>query len=319
MGGLLRRRPVRHLAIGIAPLLVVGVVLLVVLTARFTEVAAPVRAATATADATIVRGELGPDGKEVQLRWTDARGAEHVSQVRVPEIANVRSGGVVSLRYVPDDPTRVYIGGDETSVRLRDLAFDVFAVTIVLIVAVLLSIVHVLRRLRAERRPATPVPATYARVKRGLVQRSWLVLDDHGREWWVPVHWIPPLAPLLAKTPCPVHGRPTLDRLLVVDIGGTPVWQSGRKRPVPPKGDVVTATTLWSKSAQRRAADDPAPPPAGLARQLRGDGVLVVIAPLLGLLWAYVNSGGPASFAGATALMVGVLFWVPAIIGTDPT
>jgi hypothetical protein len=320
MGGLLRRRPVRHLAISIAPLLVVGVALLIVLTTRFATVAAPVREATATAEATVVRSGLDADGKAVELRWTDARGQERLSQVRVPEIANVRTGGQVTLHYVPDDPSRVYVGGDETSIQLRNLAFGIFAVTIVLIVAVLVTVLHVVRRRRAERRPATTMPATYARSKRGLVQRSWLVLDDHGREWWVPVHWVPELAALLAKTPCAVHGRPAVDRLLVVDVGETPVWQSGRKRATAPAGDIVTASTPWSKSAERRAEAVGAPPPGdGLARQLRGDGVLVVIAPLLGLLWAYVDGSGAGGFAGATALMVGVLFWLPAVLGTDPT
>jgi hypothetical protein len=320
MRGLLRRRPVRHLAIGLAPLLVAGVVLLIVLTTRFARLAEPVRAATATATATVVRGELGADGKEVQLRWTDARGAQQLSQIRVPEIANVQPGGTVLLHYVPDDPSRVYVGGDETSVRLRNLAFDIFAVTIVLIGALLLSGVHVLRRLRAERRPGTTLPATYARSKRGLVQRSWLVLNEAGREWWVPVHWMPALTAMLAKTPCTVHGRPASDRVLVVDVGGTAVWQSGRKRTAPPTGDIVTAAAPWSKSAERRAGDDAAPPPAaGLARQVRGDGVLIVVAPLLGLLWAYVDGSGSGGFVGATVLMLGVLLWVPALLGTDPT
>jgi hypothetical protein len=318
MGGLFRRRPVRHLAIGIAPLLVVGVALLIVLTTRFATVAAPVRAASATAEATVLQSGLGPDGKGVQLRWTDARGAEHRSQIRVPEIANVRTGGAVTLHYVPDNPDQVYVGGDETSVRLRNLAFDVVAVTVVLVVAVLLTVLHVLRRRRAERRPATTMPVSYARSKRGLVQRSWLVVDERGREWWLPVHWVPELAGLLAKTPSAVHGRPASDRLLVVDVGGTPVWQSGRKRSAPPSGDLVTASTPWSKSAQRRAEAVP-PPSAGLTRQLRGDAVLVAIAPLLGLLWAYVDGSGEGGFAGATVLMAGVLFWVPTVLGTDPT
>jgi hypothetical protein len=323
MRGLLRRRPVRHLAIGIALLLLAGLALLVVLTNRFGTAAAPVRAATATAPATVVRGQLGPDGKGVQLNWTDARGEQHLSEVRLPEVASVQAGASVQVHYLPDDPSRVYVAGDEFSVRARDLAFDILAVLVVLVAALLLSGVHLARRLRAERRPATTMPVTYARCKRGLMQRSWLVLDDAGREWWVPVHWVPALGTLLAKTPAAVHGRLATDRVLVVDVGGTPIWQSGRRRSAPPTGEMVTAATPWSKSAQREAeaaaAAADAPPPAGLARQLRGDGVLVVVAPLLGLLWAYLDSSGPGGFVGATVLMVGVLLWLPAMLGTDPT
>jgi hypothetical protein len=321
MGGLFRRRPVRHVAIGIAPLLLIGVVLLVVLASRFSSAAAPLRAATATAEATVVRGDLGEDGKTVELSWTDADGQAHTSQIRVPEVSNVQAGGKATVQYVPGDPGKVFIDGDETSIRLRDLAFDVFAVTLVLLVVLLFTIVHVLRRLRAERRPATPAPVTYARSKRGLLQRAWLIVDDGGREWWVPVHWEPQLPELLAKTPAKVHGRPMADRVLVIDVDGGPVWQSGRKRRGPPrKADVVTATTPWSKSAERRAETVATEaPPAGLVRQFRGDAAVIVVAPLLGLLWAYLDGSGRGGFSGATVLLLGVLFWLPSIVGSDPT
>lgn len=320
MGGLLRRRPVRHLVIGIMPLLLVGVVLLILLTTRFSTTATPLRAATATAEGTVVRSGIGADGKTVELSWTDARGQQHISQIRVPEISNVQTGGKATVQYAPDDPSRIFVGGDETSVRLRDLAFEWFAVGLVLIVTVLVTVVHVLRRLRGERRPATPMPVTYARSRRGLVQRSWLIVNDSGREWWIPVHWEPLLADLLANTPAKVHGRPASDRVLVIDIDGTPIWQSTRKRTIAPKGDVVTATTPWSKSAERRAGAVAAPPPAGgLVRQFRGDAVLVAIAPVMGLLWAYLDGSGAGGFAGATVLMLGVLLWAPAVFGSDPT
>lgn len=318
MSGLWRRRVVRHLAIGFVPLLLVGVVLVIVLGARFASAAAPVRQATGEAAATVTRSGLGPDGKDVELRWSDGSGQSHLSQVRVPEASNVRIGGQVALKYVPNDPTRVYVGGDATSIRLRDLAFGMFIVVIVLLVALVVTVVHVTRRLLAERRPAGTLPVSYARSKKGLVQRSWLVIDDAGREWWVPVHWEPALASLLARTPCPVHGRPLIDRVLVVEVAGTTVWQSMRKRRKGPSADIVTNTTAWSKTAERRAEAEP-PPPGSLVRQVRGDAVLIVIAPLLGLLWAYVDGSGAGGFAAASVLMAGVLFWAPAVFGSDPT
>jgi hypothetical protein len=320
MGGLFRRRPVRHLAIGIAPLLLIGVVLVIVLASRFSTAAAPLRAATATAEATVVRGDLGTDGKTVELSWTDADGQAHTSQIRVPEVSNVQAGGKATVQYVPDDPSKIFVGGDETSIRLRNLAFDVFAVTVVLLVAVLLTIVHVLRRLRAEQRPGTPAPVTYARSRRGLLQRAWLIVEDAGREWWVPVHWEPQLPGLLAKTPAKVHGRPGVDRVLAFDVDGAPVWQSGRKRREPPrKADMFTATVPWSSSAERRAEMvATGAPPAGLVRQFRSDAVVIVVAPLLGLLWAYLDGSGKGGFAVATVLMLGVLFWLPSIVGSDP-
>jgi hypothetical protein len=44
-----------------------------------------------------------------------------------------------------------------------------------------------------------------------------------------------------------------------------------------------------------------------------------VISPLLGLLWAYVDGSGTGGFVGATGLMAGLLFWLPAVFGSDPT
>jgi hypothetical protein len=320
MRDLWRRRAVRHLAVSLVPLLVVGVVLIVVLSVRFASVVAPVRDATAQTTATVTRVGLGADASAVELRWTDSGGVQHLSSVPVPGADRVRVGSTATLRYVPSDPSRVYVGGDATYVRLRNLAYDVFLVALLLVIVIAVSVVHVVRRRRAERRPGHTTPVTYARSRRGLVHRSWLQLTEGEREWWVPVHWEPVLATTLANTPCTVHGSPLSDRVLAMELHGTPIWQSGRKRPVSPSGDVITASTPWSKAAQRRVADaDAPPPPAGLGRQLRADAALLVVAPMLGLLWAYLDSGGLAGFVGSTVLLACVLLWLPSIVGTDPT
>jgi hypothetical protein len=320
MRGLWRRRAVRHLVLSLVPLLVLGTVMIVLLSLRFVSAAAPVRQATGTATATVTRAGLGPGADEVELRWTDSRGAQHVSRVRVPGGGEVRIGSTVTLHYVPSDLGRVYVGGDVTYTRLRTLAFDAFLVALLLVVVATVSAVHVARRLAAERRPGRAMPVTHARHRRGLVQRSWLLLTDAGREWWVPVHWEPALDSVPAKTPCTVHGGPGTDRVVAVDVHGTPVWQSGRKRAVPPPGEVVTAAPPSSKAARRRTEEAAGVrSPAGLARQLRADAPLLTVAPMLGLLWAYLDSSGLAGFVGSTLLMACVLFWLPSIFGSDPT
>jgi hypothetical protein len=319
MGALWRRRAVRHLVIGLAPLLVIGTALTVTLVIRFAQIDAPVREATGSAQATVVRGGLGPDGNDVELRWTDQQGREQLSRVTVPEADDVRAGQMVTIRYVPSDPSRVYVGGDATSLRLRDIAYGAFVIVAVIIAAVLITVVHIARRLAAERRPATTMPATYVQSKRGLVQRSWLILADAGREWWLPVHWDPVLTTMLSKAPCRVHGRPMVDRVIVVAVDGMPIWQSWRKRRDQPGGQLRSSTTVWSKSAQRRVAAETAPTHIGLARHLRGDGVIALVAPLLGLVWAFLDGTGVAGFLASTAVLAGLLFWLPALVGTDPT
>jgi hypothetical protein len=320
MRGLWRRRAVRHLVVTLVPLLALGTVLIVLLSLRFASAAAPVRQATGTATATVTRAGLGPGGEEVELRWTDPQGTQHLSRVRVPGGGEVRTGSTFPLHYVPSDPSRVYVGGDVTYTRLRNLAFDAFLVALLLVAVAVVSAVHVARRLAAERRPGQTMPVAHARYRRGLVQRSWLLLADAGREWWVPVHWEPALASVPAKTQCMVHGSPGTDRVVAVDVHGTPVWQSGRKRAVPPSGDVVEATTPWPKATQRWAEEAAGvQQPAGMVRQLRADAPLLLVAPMLGLLWAYLDSSGLAGFAGSTLLMACVLFWLPSIVGSDPT
>jgi len=51
---------------------------------------------------------------------------------------------------------------------------------------------------------------------------------------------------------------------------------------------------------------------------VRADAVVAVAAPLLGLLWAYVDGSGVAGFAAATALSAAGLFWLFQLLGSDP-
>ena len=306
MGALWRRRAVRHVLVGLLPLLVAGVSVAVVLAGRFAEAAAPVQDATSRTTATVVSSGGGA-GRAVELRWTDDRGTERRSTVQAAGSGDVPAGRTVELRYDPDDPAgQVYVSGDETSARLRDLSFGFLLTVLVLAAVVIVTGVHLARRLAAERRPSAPLPVRYARSRRGVVQRSWLVVTEDGRDWWVPVHWDPVLLGLAPGKPAPVHGRPSRDRVLVVDVAGVPVWQGGRRRSTAPAG-------------VRETAPDPARAPAGLLRHFRSDGALLAVAPVAGLLWAYLDGTGVAGWGAATAVLVGVLFWLPTIIGTDPT
>jgi hypothetical protein len=90
-------------------------------------------------------------------------------------------------------------------------------------------------------------------------------------------------------------------------VDGAEVWPSGRLRARPPRGERHVVVP----------EDAPDRPPSW-ARQVRSDLVVVFAAPLLGLLWAYLDGSGPAGFGSATVLAAGVLFWLTQLLGSDP-
>ena len=299
------RRTVRHLLLGLLPLLVAGMAVFAVLAERFAAEAGPVRDATGRAEATVVRSGGGPDGREVELRWTGPDGTPRVSTVRAAQAGEVPAGRSVQLRYSPANPSGpVFVAGDETSARLRDLGYGILLTTLLVLGVLVATGVHVARRLAAERRPGAPLPARYARSRRGLLTRSWLVLTEQDRDWWVPVHWEPALLDLAPGLPVTVHGRPSRDRVVVAEVGCSPVWQAGRRRAAEPAGVLLP---------------DPEAAPVGVLPQLRADAALLVVAPIAGLLWAYLDESGTASWWAATALAAGVLIWLPTVVGSDPT
>ncbi len=221
---------------------------------------------------------------------------------------DVPVGAELTVRYDPGTPdgSLVHTDGDAASAAVSDVLFGLFAVVLVLLVTGALTAARLLGRPRLRGRPAGRLPATHVVVRQGLRVRSWLELDSAAGLRWLPVHWTPELDRLVPGTRVEVRGDPARDRLVLPVVDGAEVWPSGRVRDRQPRGDL------------RLAWVDPAAGDVGLARQVRADGVFPLVAPVLGLLWAYVDSSGVAGFLVATALSAGVLFWVPQLLGSDP-
>jgi hypothetical protein len=304
------RRAAGQLLLGLGPVLVVGLVALLLLALRLSDARAPLAAASSTAQATVTAGGGAPDGRGVTVSFTDDAGRERTGELLLARPVEVPAGSPVTVRYDPgagsSGPLRVYADGDAAHGRVADLLFGLVAVVAVLLVVGGLTAARLVTRPRLRRRTATRVAATHVVSRQGLVVRSWLEMATPSGVRWLPVHWAPELDQLAPDTAVQVHGDPARDRLVLPVLGGTEVWPSGRLRARAPRGDV------------RQADVDPDATDLGLARQARADGVVPFVAPVLGLLWAYVDGSGVGGFLLATALSAAVLFWVPQLLGSDP-
>jgi hypothetical protein len=123
---------------------------------------------------------------------------------------------------------------------------------------------------------------------------------------WLPVHWSPELARLAPDTRVEVRGDPVRGRRVLPVVDGAEVWPSGRLRGRPPRGE------------RQVTGPGEAPEEAGWGRQLRGDAVALVVAPVLGLLWAFLDDSGAGGFGVATAVAAGLVWWLPQLLGSDP-
>ena len=257
--------------------------------------------ATARSSGEVIRAE----GRTVDVRWS-AAGAHRTDTVAL-SVPAPPVGTRTEVAYDPRGPATVFIPGS-TELAAVDraasgMAFSGLIATIVLITAGW----HVISRRRLRRRPGQPMPARRVRWQSGLMTRSWLELESPPR--WIPVHFDPILATLPAPTSVQLHGDPQRRGLAAAEVDGVWLDPSGPIRATEPRG---------------RRIDSPArPDPDALAdtswrRQLRADAVLLTPAPVVGLLWVYLDGGGVLTWACATALTATVALWWAALRGSDP-
>jgi hypothetical protein len=304
------RRAAAQLLLGYLPLLTAGIVLVAVLALRLAAEREPLAAAGATATATVVASDVAPDGRGVSVTLPGEDGAVRTGVIELREPQDIPKGAKIAVQYDPSSPadrTAVFADGDEAHRAVEDVLFGLFAtVAIVLIVSAVTGL-RVLRLRRLRRAPAGEATGSRVVVRRGLVVRSWLELATARGQRWVPVHWSPELAALEPDSPVEVRGD--LGRRWVLPVvDGAEVWPSGRVRVRPPRGE---RTVVVPEDAPER--------PPSWGRQVRSDLVVVFAAPLLGLLWGYLDGSGPAGFAAATVLSAGVLFWLTQLLGSDPS
>jgi hypothetical protein len=302
------RRARAQLLLGLAPLLVLCVGALVLLAVRLADARAPITAASADARATVVAVGQPPDGRGVRLTIDDA-GRTRTGDLVLPRPATVAPGTELTVSFDPRSPvdrTEVHVRGDAAYRSVQDLTFGILVVLLVLVVAAVLTALRFLAVARLRRAPAAEVTASRVVVRRGLLVRSWLELVTAHGVRWLPVHWSPELARLAPDTRLEVRGDPARGARVLPVVEGTEVWPAGRLRSRAPRGE------------QQVTGPGEAPEEATWARQLRGDGVGLVVAPVLGLLWAFVDESGGGGFGVATAVTAGLLWWLPQLLGSDP-
>lgn len=291
--------------VGLAPLLVIGVVTMIVLGVKF----ATARSSINEASETTTGEAVDASGDDLTVQWTDRDGDEHTSVVTFDGLGPVDDGADVILHYEPDDTGNLYVRNDARWNRAEDLFIGLLLVGTILVIAVATTAVRFERRRRAERRPAGKQRFSVAHSRWGLVTRTWLVSEQDKREWWQPVYWDPALDTVDPKKSYEVHGAPQAHPLQVVTVDDAPIWPAGRRRLKVPRGEIRRMPGPVDRSDEGMS----------LRRHLRGDMALVLAAPFLALLWAYVDQGGAGSFWASLAVMAGVLFWVASVYGSDPT
>jgi hypothetical protein len=168
-------------------------------------------------------------------------------------------------------------------------------------------------RRRASGQPTRTVPVRRVRIQAGLMARSWLETETAPRRW-IPVHFDPLLVGLPSPATVRLHGDPLRDRLVAVAVDGRVLHPSGPVRAQEPLGRRTDNPTAPDASTIERMARL-----AALRPQFRADLPLLVPAPIIALLWTYIEGAGIATWAAATALLATLGLWLAAIRGSDPS
>lgn len=296
----------RQIVLGVVPLVVIAVVCLVLLSLRLSDAGAPLRAATERAEAEVTGTGLGASGRQISVEYTDADGQQQTARLTADRVVDVPLGEQITVAYDPERPGVVYAPGDETTASVNDLVNGLLVVGVLLVVALVTTVVRLVRRRRLTGRTPQQFRVHREKYRRGLVDRSWFAVHTEDGVSWVPVYWDDAVAEV-GEVPVLVtaYGDPARDSLIGFEVDGQPIWPSGRRRRVTPRGR--------ERDLPDRAGD------VSLARQARVDVIGAFAAPLIGVLWAYIDGSGPAGAIFATVVAAGLLFWLPSIYGSDPT
>lgn len=297
-------RPARHVGAALLLVLAVCAALGAWSFLSYRDGANHLRALTARADGRIVA--VG-DGS-VRVTWPGGTASVAVAGTAPPV------GTRTQVAYRPGDRADAIVPG---AALLADVDADRDGVLFPVLVAGLALLATAWSAAvswASARRPGVEAEVRRVVLRRGLVARSWLETAGPARRW-LPVHFEAALVTLPAPATVLVHGDPGRHRRVAVTLAdGTVLYPSGRVGAVEPRGRRTDSPTRPDAHAAVRAAR--AATPRG---QLRVDAALLVPAPLVGVAWAYLDGGGVAAWAGATAVSGALALWWAALRGADPS
>jgi len=270
-------------------------------------VGARVAVATARAPGEVISAR----DRTAEVRW-QAPGGQRTDIVELATRAPP-AGTRTEVAYDPADPAGALIPGSTELAAVDRAASGVaFSALIAVLVAATFGWQLISRR-RLGAREARVLPVRRVRVQAGLLTRSWLEIETESSPRWIPVHFDPALLTLPAPAPVLMHGDPYLHRLVAAEVNGCRLYPSGPVRTTEPAGRRIDSPA--------RPDDDAAPGAArwGWRRQLQADAVLLTPAPIVGLLWVFLDDGSVLTWAGATALAAALGVCWAALRGSDPS
>ncbi|MEC3976782.1 hypothetical protein [Amycolatopsis sp. H20-H5] len=311
MTEILRLRPVRHILLTSALVLVACAVLFVLQLLAFSDASAQLRGMTARSTATVQHN----DGDTSTVRFGLPGGGEATASVVIDGVVP-KVDSELPVFYDAARPEHAAIRG-ATPLVAADRASTYATVTVIAALLVLITDVAVLvsRFVLPARAAAGLVrlPVRRVKIQRGVLARSWLETET-ATPRWIPVYFSPALIGLASPADVVVHGDPARDRWVMVRVGDERIHPAGAVRPTEPRG---------------RRLDNPAEPdenrlvaagrPVSLARQLRADLPVLAIAPVVGVFWALVDGTGIAGWLSVTVLIGAFGFWWAALRGSDPS
>ena len=305
-----RTRAVRHGLV--AAVLVLVVCAAVAAFSALTLATARSDVAPLTARATAQVTRVDHDADTATVAWPLPAGSQAQATVQLDDTPP-KPGFTVPVAYDPASPSHAVMPGAATLVAADRSSGELLFIAIVAVVMLLATAVRLLSRLRLTNRPTVRIPVRRVRIQSGLMARSWLETEDLPRRW-IPVYFEPALITLPTPTTISLFGDPRRNRLVAAVVDGTVLYPSGRVVKDDPRGRRVDNPSEVDDSVRARAVTS-----RGLLRQLRTDAVLIVPAPVVGLLWAFLDGGGVWSWLGATVITAALALWLAALRGSDPS